>query len=150
MREAIVAYLSPGLESKLRTADGLNPPLGTQVAELALTAEDRKLHVDLVVPGPSTSAAAPEAVAAELRQLRPNHLVVVRQSSAPGVAAVAAPTPVDDFDSFLVAAGVAVIQYAWGWEESPAVVVTVNGTAFTITARHREGKTYIARQVDAA
>jgi DNA-binding IclR family transcriptional regulator len=150
MREAIVAYLSPGLESKLRTADGLNPPLGTQVAELTLTAEDRKLHVDLVVPGPSTSAAAPEAVAAELRQLRPNHLVVVQQSSAPGVAAVAAPTPVDDFDSFLVAAGVAVIQYAWGWEESPAVVVTVNGTAFTITARHREGKTYIAKQVDAA
>ncbi len=150
MREATVAYLSPGSADSLHTPDGLRAPFGTQVAELTLTTDSRKLDVDLVLPGPSPSAAAPEAVAAELRQRRPDHLVVVQQSSAPGLATVATPNPVDDLDSFLVAAGVAVIQYAWAWEESPAVVVTVNGIAFTITARHREGKTYIAKQVDAA
>ncbi len=92
----------------------------------------------------------PALVQVRLHQKLWRRIVVVQQSSAPGLATVATPNPVDDLDSFLVAAGVAVIQYAWAWEESPAVVVTVNGIAFTITARHREGKTYIAKQVDAA
>jgi len=150
MREATVAYLSPGSADNLRTADGLRAPFGTQVAELTLTSDNRKLDVDLVLPGPSPDAAAPEAVAAELRQLRPNHLVVVQRSNGPGVAMVATANPVDDIDSFLVAAGVAVIQYAWAWQDSPAMVVSVNGIAFTITIRHTEGRTFIAKQIDAA
>ena len=143
MLEAMVLDVSP------RPPHGVRAPLDTQVADLKVAVGSRELDVALVLPGVAPSASEGENVAAELRRRYPNTLVVVEQSNAPGIASVTTASPLGELDTFMVAAGVAVIQYSWAWDESQSVVVTVNGIATAVQVEHTDGKSFVAKQRDA-
>ncbi len=84
------------------------------------------------------------------RQSLKDHIVAFSITEGQGSARVSVAPVVADEQMPLVAAVAAVVQYSYGWDESPKIAIDVNGCSFSFSVKFLEDKSFMATEQAAA
>ena len=144
MRAIRVVDMTPIHPTHENVVFGTVAGLPTSLCVLAVASVDaHEAHVALLPTSNEESAIGPELPEPTRQALR-DHIVAFSVTEGHGSARVSFAPPVGDDPALLVAAVAAVVQYSYGWDESPLIAIDVNGRSFSFRVEFLEGKSFIA------
>ena len=128
------------------TVEGLPTSLCVLAVASAGTDEARVALLPTWNEAPLIGPELPERA----RQSLKDHIVAFSTAEGQGSARVSAAPVVADEQLPLVAAVAAVVQYSYGWDESPVIAIVVNGWSFRFSVKFLEDKSFMATEQAAA
>jgi len=123
--------------------------LNAQVARVIASYNDRHERIAIVFPSPTPSLDRAAVVTAVRARLGDFHLAYV-DSNQVGVVHLWMPDVSRSELALLTAAAAAVLQYSWGWDESPSITVSAGDEAFRFRIQYNDDGTYEAIEQTAA
>jgi hypothetical protein len=150
MRAIRVVDMTPRHPEHANIVFGTVAGLPAALCVLAVASDDTHEAQVALLPAWNDGSVTEPALPDSARDTLKDHVVAFSVAEDHGRATVSLASPVESEKTPLVAAVAAVVQFSYGWDESPLIAITIDGKQFRFSVKFVEGQSFVATPQAAA